>query len=159
VSVNDATATVCTCLPVTVTRSGTQPCAVLLEWAVTTSAAFYEVYRGASQGGPYDLIAATTNNLVTSFLDTSPVVQASYYIVKAVANGIIICQSDEVIGRYAVPPIALCKISRCPLIPANAALQWKRRPSTTGPTIRVAIQSHSQSNHLARSRKVRPRCD
>jgi len=61
---------------------------VLLNWTASTSSGVvgYNVYRGATSGGPYTLLSSPGN--VTSYTDTTVVAgQAYFYVVTTLGSG------------------------------------------------------------------------
>ena len=75
---------------------------VQLVWSDSAPAGGYNVYRSATAGGPYGLLANTTSSYST-YLDTGLTNGTTYYYVirEVDANGGELCQSNEASGTPA----------------------------------------------------------
>jgi hypothetical protein len=107
----------CSCLTL---RASGETNSVLVEWTPNANAAFYIIYRSRNSGGPYDLVANSTNAQMTTYLDTNVVcLNTYYYVVEASANGSVICKSDEAAAVAACTNGCILVATCMPSVVAN----------------------------------------
>jgi fibronectin type 3 domain-containing protein len=117
---------------------------VTLNWSAVSGASSYAVYRGIVSNGPYSLI--TSSDTATSFLNTGLTNgTVYYYVVAAIANGILSANSTQV----SAMPLALPGNLTATAGNGNVTLAWSVAAGASNYTIQRSTTSGSGYTTLA----------